>query len=133
MRASTPEKARSSQRIFKTSFQPPQLIWFLTSGTDFSGPSTCSRLPDEIDDKGFNPPTGGENKPSAFKPRVLEDEHTLVSTRRRQGIFYTRLVDDITCSSHRDLSPKEIAWLIHQLHALGLRRGFQLTRWERHR
>ena len=56
------------------------------------------------------------------------DEHALVQKLCSRGISYTRLIDDITCSSNRDLSFRELTWVIRNLHGMGRRLGLRLKR-----
>lgn len=56
-----------------------------------------------------------------------EDEWRLVGEFHRQGIIYSRLVDDITCSSDIDLPTSITMELIASLHAMVRRKGLRLN------
>jgi hypothetical protein len=56
-----------------------------------------------------------------------EHECRLVADFHRRGITYSRLIDDITCSSSRDLTTQETTWLIEALHAMVRRKGLQFN------
>jgi hypothetical protein len=56
-----------------------------------------------------------------------EDEWCLVADLHERGITYTRLIDDITCSSNADLSAAEIERTITALRTMVQRRGLRLN------
>lgn len=55
-----------------------------------------------------------------------EDEWRLVADFHERGIIYTRLIDDITCSSSEDLPTETTSYIITALHALVRRKGLRL-------
>jgi hypothetical protein len=55
-------------------------------------------------------------------------ERDLVLLLQKRGIVYTRLVDDITCSTKRDLAPAEVTWVIRQVRYLAASLGFRIKR-----
>ena len=56
-----------------------------------------------------------------------EHEWRLVADLHTRGITYSRLIDDITCSSPRDLSAAETTDIISDLHAMVRRKGLRLN------
>jgi hypothetical protein len=56
-----------------------------------------------------------------------EHEWRLVADLHTRGITYSRLIDDITCSSPRDLSSAEMTGIIADLHAMVRRKGLRLN------
>ena len=55
-----------------------------------------------------------------YEWRVVDDFHL-------RGITYTRLIDDITCSTARDLTTEETTALIEALHAMVRRKGLRFN------
>jgi len=56
-----------------------------------------------------------------------EHEWRVVADFHERGITYTRLIDDITCSTARDLTTLEITRLIEALHAMVRRKGLRFN------
>ncbi len=56
-----------------------------------------------------------------------EHEWRLVANLQARGITYSRLMDDITCSSGRDLAPAELTGVITDIHAMVRRKGLRLN------
>jgi hypothetical protein len=56
-----------------------------------------------------------------------EHEWRLVADLHARGITYSRLIDDITCSSARDLSSAEMTGIIAQIHAMVCRKRLRLN------
>lgn len=54
-------------------------------------------------------------------------EWKLVAKLHEQGITYSRLIDDITCSSKADFSTTETTAIITALHAMAARKGLKLN------
>src|ERR1019366_5356036 len=54
-------------------------------------------------------------------------ECDLVADFHTRGITYTRLIDDITCSSKAELTSKQIAYVIDELHKMVRRKSLQLN------
>jgi retron-type reverse transcriptase len=73
-------------------------------------------------------PQGAKTSPLLANLVFWREEHDLVTEFLNHGIFYSRLIDDITCSSKQELSFKQISWLIRRLHAMGKRCGLRLKR-----
>lgn len=73
-------------------------------------------------------PQGAKTSPLLANIVFWQAEAKLVSDLRSRGIVYTRLVDDITCSSVRDVSRNETAWVIRKLRAMTESQGFRLKR-----
>lgn len=69
-------------------------------------------------------PQGSKTSPLLANIVFWKEEPILVEELHSEGIFYTRLVDDITCSANRDLNSKEITRSIQRLHSMGRRLGF---------
>ena len=51
----------------------------------------------------------------------------MVADLHERGITYTRLIDDITCSTARDLTTVETTGLIEALHAMVRRKGLRFN------
>ena len=68
------------------------------------------------------------SKTSALLANLVfwEDEWRLVANLHERGIIYTRLIDDITCSSKTDLSTETTTDIITRLHAMARRKGLRL-------
>ena len=56
-----------------------------------------------------------------------ENEWRVVADFHERGITYTRLIDDITCSSVAELSPTMVTHIISSLHAMVRRKGLRLN------
>lgn len=56
-----------------------------------------------------------------------EDEWRLVAAFHERGVTYTRLIDDITCSSRTDLSTEATTSIITAIHAMVRRKGLRLN------
>lgn len=56
-----------------------------------------------------------------------DEEWRLVGDLHERGITYTRLIDDITCSSKMDLLTDETTRIITALHAMARRKGLRLN------
>jgi hypothetical protein len=68
-------------------------------------------------------------KTSALLANLVFWEHEwhVVADFHVRGITYSRLIDDITCSSARDLSSAEITSVIAQIHAMVCRKRLRLN------
>lgn len=55
------------------------------------------------------------------------DEWQVVADLHARGIVYTRLIDDITCSSKKDLSAEQTGEIITTLHGMVHRNGLELN------
>lgn len=73
-------------------------------------------------------PQGAKTSPLLANIVFWQAESKLVADLQRKGIIYTRLVDDVTCSSVRDLSRDETQWVIKKVRALAESQGFRLKR-----
>ena len=71
-------------------------------------------------------PQGAKTSPLLANIVFWQAESKLVVDLQTKGIIYTRLVDDITCSSARDLSRDETEWVIRKVRALAESQGFRL-------
>lgn len=71
---------------------------------------------------------GAKTSPLLANIVFWQAEARLVEDLRSRGIIYTRLVDDITCSSTKDLSRNEAAWVIRKIRALAESQGFRLKK-----
>ena len=71
-------------------------------------------------------PQGAKTSPLLANIVFWQEEAKLVASFHSRGITYTRLVDDITCSSVRDMSRDERAWVIKKLRGLTASQGFRL-------
>jgi hypothetical protein len=56
-----------------------------------------------------------------------DDEWRIVADFHERGITYTRLIDDISCSSKSPMSTEVMARIIDQLHAMVRRKGLRLN------
>jgi hypothetical protein len=56
-----------------------------------------------------------------------DNEWRLVASLHGQGITYTRLIDDITCSGKTDLSTEQTTDIITALHGMVHRKGLELN------
>ena len=56
-----------------------------------------------------------------------EHEWQIAADLHARGITYSRLIDDITCSSARDLSSAETTGIISSLHAMVRSKGLRLN------
>jgi hypothetical protein len=57
-----------------------------------------------------------------------EDEWRVVADLHERGVTYTRLTDDITCSSNAPLPPAELTYCIEAIRTMCQRKGLQLKR-----
>ena len=57
-----------------------------------------------------------------------EDEWRVAADLHARGIRYSRLIDDITCSSNAPLSPAELTYCIASIRTMCQRKGLQLRR-----
>jgi len=71
-------------------------------------------------------PQGAKTSPLLANIVFWQAEAKLVADFKSKGIIYTRLVDDISCSSVRDLSSQETDWVIQKVRALAESQGFRL-------
>ena len=71
-------------------------------------------------------PQGAKTSPLLANIVFWQAEAQLVAELASRGIVYTRLVDDITCSSVRDISQDERAWVIKKVRALVSSQCFNL-------
>jgi len=94
----------------------------------FRFPPVIARCLTKLTTKDRSLPQGAKTSPLLANLVFWRDEHQLVQVLLNRGIFYSRLIDDITCSSKQELSFKQVSWLIRQLHAMGKRCGLRLKR-----
>ncbi len=73
-------------------------------------------------------PQGAKTSPLLANIVFWQAESKLVADLKSRGITYTRLVDDINCSSVRDLSRYETEWVVTKVRALAESQGFPLKR-----
>jgi retron-type reverse transcriptase len=73
-------------------------------------------------------PQGAKTSPLLANIVFWQRERDLVLAFQQRGIVYTRLVDDITCSSARDLSRSDISWVIQKLRHMTESFGFRMKR-----
>lgn len=93
----------------------------------FKFPPVVAKLLTKLTTKDGSLPQG--TKTSALLANLVfwEDEWRLVADLHVHGIAYTRLIDDITCSSETDLSTELTTYIITALHAMVHRKGLQLN------
>jgi len=73
-------------------------------------------------------PQGAKTSPLLANIVFWQRERDLVLSLQKRGIVYTRLVDDITCSTKRDLPPAEVTRVIRQVRYLAASLGFRIKR-----
>jgi retron-type reverse transcriptase len=71
-------------------------------------------------------PQGAKTSPFLANIVFWQRERDLVLQFQKRGIVYTRLVDDITCSAARDLSQRQIRWVIQKVRRMTESFGFRL-------
>jgi hypothetical protein len=93
----------------------------------FTFPPTIAQLLTKLTTKNGLLPQG--TKTSALLSNLVfwEDEWRLVGDLHMRGITYTRLIDDITCSSKLNLSTEQTTSIITALHAMAHRKGLKLN------
>lgn len=93
----------------------------------FNFPPVVAQLLTKLTTKDGSLPQG--TKTSALLANLVfwDDEWRLVADLHARGITYTRLIDDITCSSSADLSAAQTTSIITSLHAMVHRKGLRLN------
>jgi len=93
----------------------------------FRFPPPVAELLTKLTTKEGSVPQGAKTSALLANLVFWEDEWLLVADLHARGITYSRLIDDITCSSARDLPPAETTSIIVALHAMVHRKGLRLN------
>ncbi len=93
----------------------------------FCFPPVVAKLLTKLTTKDGLLPQGTKTSPLLSNLVFWDEEWKLVGELHERGITYSRLIDDITCSSKSDLSTSETTKIIAALHAMAHRKGLKLN------
>lgn len=93
----------------------------------FRFPPPVASLLTKLTTKDGELPQGTKTSPLLSNLVFWDVEWKLVEKLHQQGITYSRLIDDITCSSKTDFTTKQTTEVIKALHAMAAKKGLKLN------